>query len=160
METTKHSQNIEKRYPKYAELTRHLKEKYYNEEDLNEIRDEYDSRVKEYCESARPHETEDLADAFLVTEIKYDREDAWGCRPYSLLVKKEDQEKASTLLKDALREYYSCCYFHDNVTDLLPRDIVRIFAAEADFPIIMFFSENEPCKNAASDCRIWYAEED
>lgn len=160
MEITKHSQNIEERYPKYAALTRQLKERYYDEGDREEISRDYKSSAKEYCDSVRPRETKDLTNAFLVTEIKYDQEDAWGCRPYSLLVKKEDKEKASTLLKDALREYYSCCYFHDEVTDLFPRDIVRIFAAEADFPVIMFFSENEPCKNATSGCRLWYAEED
>lgn len=160
METTKHSQNIEKRYPKYAALTRQLKERYYDEGDREEISRDYKSSAKEYCDSVRPRETKDLANAFLVTEIEYDQEDDWGCRPHSLLVKKEDREKASSLLNDALREYHNCCDFHDEVTGLSPKDIVRIFAAEADFPIIKFFSEDEPCENAYSNCKLWHSEED
>ena len=151
----------DKLYPsQFAILTRDLKERYYDEEDLEKIRNDYDSCAKEYCDTARPIETGDFSDVFLVTEIKYDHEDAWGCRPYSLLVKKEDKVKASTMLKNALQEFYDCASFHDEVTGLGTADLVRIFATEADFPIVMFFSKGKPWCNTDSGCERRYREDD
>lgn len=106
---------------------------------LDEIRTKYDEEAAEYCRNAFPEETEDYIDAFLVTVID-------DGHPYSVLVHKEDKEKALAVIKNAIKECnQDDAGFHDAITDLYPDDLCRIFFSEAEFPVVKYFMP-EPLK--------------
>lgn len=65
--------------------------------------------------------------------------------PYSVLVHKEDKEKALNVIKNAIKEYdQDDAGFHDEITSFLPDDLCRIFFSEADFPVIKYFMSEPP----------------
>lgn len=106
---------------------------------LDEIRTKYNEEAAEYCENTFPEETEDYTDVFLVTVVD-------DGHPYSVLVHKEDKEKALNVIKNAIKEYeQDDAGFHDEITDMLPDDLCRIFFSEAEFPVIKYFMP-EPLK--------------
>ena len=138
----------------YETLISGIKSRYRDaengdEEGLESVRREYDSKAKEYCDTAEPAAAGLSEDLVLVTVIDYDREDAWGCEPYSVLVKREHAEKAENTLTAAIAEYYDTD-FHSEVTGLGPKDLIRIFLAEADIPIIQYFVKEDNCR---AECR-------
>ena len=105
---------------------------------LDEIRTKYDEEAAEYCKNVFPEETEDYTDVFLVTVVD-------DGHPYSVLVHKENKEKALVVIKNAINEYdQDDACFHDAITGLLPDDLCRIFFSEAEFPVVKYFMPEPP----------------
>lgn len=133
----------------YKSIIGDVKYRYSIDEKLESVRQEYNKNAKTYCDTAEPARTALSEDPFLVTVIEYDRDDAWGCTPFSVLVSREYAKKAEDTMTEAITEYYENTDFHDEVTGLEPEDLVRIFLAEANFPVMRYFIEN----NCAARCR-------
>ena len=135
---------------KFRNTIEDIKKRYYNDEDVSVLEREYREKLKDYCNTAVPVQTGFFGEPFLVTVIEYDREDAWGCRPYSALVSPASAADAQKTILDAIEEYYDNSGFYDEVTDLSDEDLIRIFLAEADFAVMRYFVEGV---NAESECR-------
>ena len=139
-----------KRHEAHASKRKRRRWVIHEEEDPELLAQEYTGTIKEYCDTVEPVRTGMFGEPFLVTVIDYDKEDAWACHPYSVLVSPSNAEEAEATMLNEIEEYYKNTEFYDVVTDMLPEDLVRIFLAEADFSVIRYFSEKTNCR---SECR-------
>ena len=130
----------------YMSIIGDVKYRYSTDEELESVRREYNKKAKFYCDTVEPARTALSEDPFLVTVIACDKEDAWGCTPHSVLVSREYAKKAEDTMTKAITEYYRNMGFHDEVTGLGTEDLVRIFLAEANFPVMCYFIEGNNCE--------------
>lgn len=126
---------------KYDLLIDPIKERYYNNENFNDCKKRYKVEAEKYCLSAVPV-TQHIDETALVTIIDYNIT-AYGCLPFSVLVRPSDVKKAKELMTEALREFWQHQDFHGEVTGFYQEDIIRIFLSEADFPVSGYFIKED-----------------